>query len=86
MEDVDAKGLPLTFSLHGNDSVDNVSVGMGCVVDFSRPERELKGTVDSRSACTPGAGSLGRRTAKRLSKDMACHSHRPSNSSLTFTL
>ena len=79
VEDVDARGMPLTFSLNDGGSVDSVSGRRGSVPGLSRPKPEFKDTVDSRSSCTPGAGSLDRRTAKRLSEDIACYSHRPSN-------
>ena len=77
VEDVGARGLPLTFSLNNGGSVDSISVRRGVAVVLSRPKPELKNTVDSRSPCTSGAGSWGLRTAKRLSEDIACYSHRP---------
>ena len=77
--DVDARGVPLTFSLNDGGSVDSISGRRGSVVGLSRPKPELKDTVDSCSSCTPGAGSLGRRRAKRLSEDIAYYSHHPPN-------
>lgn len=78
-EDVGATGLPLACSFNDSGSVDSMSFRRGIMVGLSGPEPKLKDAVDSRPSCTPGAGSLDRRTAYRLSKDIARYSHHPPN-------
>lgn len=75
-EDVGAKDASL---LDDGWSVEMILVRRGNVIGLSRRKLVSKGSVGSRFSSTLGAGSLGWRTAKRLSEDTQSHSHDPHN-------